>query len=68
MITREIVIRNGEPVWLLSSGGYSVECKSGTQAAAIMEALEASKGLPPTRQRSLEPPRRGPDMIPDPGV
>ena len=68
MITREIVIRNGSPVWRICTNDICVECGSGTQAASIIEAFEASQGLPPTRQRSLEPPRRGPDMIPDPGV
>lgn len=67
-VSREVVIRNGEPVWRLCSGGICVECGSGTQAASIIAAFEASHGLPPVRHQSLGRPQRGPDMVPDPGV
>lgn len=68
MISREIVIRNGIPVWRVCTRDICVECGSGTQAASIIEAFEASHGLGITRHESLGRPERGPDMVPDPGV
>lgn len=68
MISREVVIRDGEPVWRICSGGVCVECRSGTQAAAVITAFETSHGLPPVRRECLGKPQRGPDMVPDPGV
>jgi len=67
-ITREIVIRDGQPIWRVCSGGICVECASGTQAASVIDAFEASQGHGLTRHPSLGKPERGPDMVPDPGV
>lgn len=67
-ISREIVIRAGQPIWRICTNDICVECASGTQAAAVIEAFEASHGLGVTRHQSLGKPQRGPDMVPDPGV
>lgn len=67
-ITREIVIRDGQPIWRICTNDICVECASGTQAASVIEAFEASQGLPPVHHQSLGRPERGPDMVPDPGV
>lgn len=68
-ITREIVIdEHGSPIWRICSGGICVECASGTQAASVIDAFEASQGHGLTRHPSLGKPERGPDMVPDPGV
>lgn len=67
-ISREVVIRNGEPVWRICKNDVCVECASGTKAAGVLDAIEATLGHGFSRHKSLGKPERGPDMTPDPGV
>jgi hypothetical protein len=62
--TREMVIRDGQPVWRVCGQGICIETGSGVRAQAELEALCVSMGLEPAG----EPPRRGPSESDEPGV
>lgn len=68
MISWEVICRDGSPVWRVTCGGIAVESPSGTQATAILEALEASVGIGYTKHEPLGPPQWGEPCLPDPGV
>lgn len=62
--TREMVVRDGQPVWRICGQGICIETGSGVTAQAEFDALCVSMGLEP----SGEPPRRGPSEVDEPGV
>lgn len=65
--TREVVIRDGQPVWRICGQGICVEDRSGTRAEAEFLALCRSMGVePPSSDQA--PPRRGPSEVDEPGV
>ena len=65
--TTEMVIRDGQPVWLIQGcGGISVEHPSGQVAARMFREICKSRGLHP--QDPGEQPRRGPSECDEPGV
>lgn len=64
--TREVVIRDGQPVWRVCTRDLCVEDRSGQRAASMFEALCASRGIQlPTGDA---PPARGPSEVDEPGV
>lgn len=65
--TREVVIRDGQPVWRICGMGLCVEDRSGTRAAAEFDALCLSMGMQPPRH-GPELPTRGPSEVDEPGV
>lgn len=64
--TREVVIRDGQPVWRICGMGICVEDTSGTRAAAEFDALCLSMGIDPPSRQGL--PERGPSEVDEPGV
>lgn len=62
--TREMVIRDGQPVWRVCGMGLCIETGSGVKAQAEFEALCVSMGLETTG----DAPRRGPSEVDEPGV
>lgn len=60
MPTIEVVVRDGEPIWRVCAAGYCVEDRSGVRARELLDALCVSRGI--------EPPRRGPCEVDEPGV
>jgi hypothetical protein len=66
MPTREMVIRDGQPVWRVCGMGICIETGSGTKAQAEFEALCRSKGIEPPTGPAL--PERGPSEVDEPGV
>lgn len=63
--TREMIIRDGQPIWRVCGGGICVETGSGVRAQAELEAMCASMGLDPPSARG---PERGPSEVDEPGV
>ena len=64
--TTEMVIRDGQPVWLIQGDGISVEHPSGQVAVRLFRQQCESRGLHP--QDPGEQPRRGPSECDEPGV
>ena len=64
--TTEMVIRDGQPVWLVQGDGISVEHPSGQVAARMFREICESRG--PLPQDPGEQPRRGPSECDEPGV
>lgn len=66
MPTREVVIRDGEPIWRICGMGLCVEDRSGIRAAAEFDALCLSMGIEPPDGPAV--PVRGPSEVDEPGV
>ena len=65
--TREVVIRNGQPVWRICGQGLCVEDSSGTRAQADFEALCLSMGADPPIWGPCQP-ERDPSEVDEPGI
>lgn len=64
--TREVVVRNGQPIWRVCGQGLCVEDASGTRATSAFEALCLSRGI--TLPSGPQRPCRGPSEVDEPGV
>lgn len=65
--TREVVIRDGQPIWRVCGGGICVEEHSGVRAMEALRAMALSHGIElPAGCPSL--PMRGPSEVDEPGV
>jgi hypothetical protein len=64
--TTELVIRNGQPVWLVQCGGVSAEDPDRHAAAALFIRECKSRGLQ-LPDGNVQP-RRGPSECDEPGV
>ena len=65
--TWEVVIRNGQPVWMVCGAGICVEASSGSEAMAKLQAIATSRGIQLPRHGPALP-QRGPSEVDEPGV
>lgn len=64
--TREVVIRDGQPIWRICTRDLCVENRSGHRADDEFRALCVSKGI--EIPAGDAPPARGPSEVDEPGV
>ena len=62
LLTQEVVIRDGQPIWRVCGDGICVEHPSGTRAMEMYRALRHPPAIDPIA------PCRGPSECDEPGV
>lgn len=64
--TTEIVIENGQPIWLVCGGGIEIRHPDGRTAGELFRQECKKRGL--LLPDGGEQPRRGPTEVDEPGV